>query len=295
MQDDGRDQRWLSGFALPLSFGLHLAIVTLLIVGLPRTLQQPEDDGQAINVDLVTPPEPVASPKPKPPAPAEKPAEKPPSPPPPGADAPPPQQQPMPRLSPVVQFGERDEGPRKALNGSAAEDSEQPAPQKAPDEKASQEPDASPTPGKDAVLLLPEAVTKPGARPADTPGEGKAPKLNKAKTLFSRSATGDTLATTAMRDLPRGVRATTLCVTELREQLLNASPPYFPDVLPSQQLKEGTVIDAPGVAFRADGQWQELSYRCEVDAGATKVVSFAFRVGEPIPRSEWKQRGFPTQ
>jgi hypothetical protein len=198
-------------------------------------------------------------------------------------------------MSPVVQFGERDEGPRKSLDGNTAKDPAQSSPQKTPDEQASTKQDASPMPDKDALLSLPEAVVKPAPRPAGAHGEGKAPKLDKAKTLFSRSATGDSPATTAMRGLPRGVRASTLCVTELREQLLNASPPYFPDVLPSQQLKEGTVIDAPGVAFRAGGRWQELSYRCEVDDDATKVVSFAFRIGEPIPRSEWRQRGFPSQ
>jgi hypothetical protein len=46
-------------------------------------------------------------------------------------------------------------------------------------------------------------------------------------------------------------------------------------------------------AFRADGRWYDLSYRCEIDADAMKVVSFAFDVGEPIPRSEWRKRGLP--
>jgi hypothetical protein len=91
------------------------------------------------------------------------------------------------------------------------------------------------------------------------------------------------------------VRGSTLCVSELREQLLRNAPPYFADLLPSSPLGNGTVIDVPGVAFRANGQWRDLSYRCEVDADATKVVSFAFRIGNPIPRSEWKQRGFPSR
>lgn len=276
---------------MPVSLGLHLAVVAFLVLDLPRALQKPQEDGQAVNVDLVPPPKPAARPKAKPPAPAEKQAEKNPAPQPAGTATP---QTPA-RLSPAVRFGERDEGPRKALDGNSAEDAAQSPAQEVPDEQASPEKDVAPVPDKDAVLSLPEAAVKPAPRPAVAHGEGKAPKLNKAKTLFSRSATGDALATTAMRSLPRGVRATTLCVTELREQLLNASPPYYPDVLPSQQLKEGTVIDAPGVAFRADGRWQELSYRCEVDADATKVMSFAFRIGDPIPRSEWKQRGFPSQ
>ena len=120
-------------------------------------------------------------------------------------------------------------------------------------------------------------------------------KLQEAKTLFSQTATGDLTATTAMRDMPRGVRAGRLCLTELREQLLNALPPYFPDLLPSDRLKDGTVIEIPSAAFRANGQWYDLSYRCEVDTDATKVVSFAYRVGDPVPRSEWERRGLPSQ
>ncbi len=120
-------------------------------------------------------------------------------------------------------------------------------------------------------------------------------KLKQAKKLFSPAATGAAAATTAMGGLPRSARGATLCVSELREQLLRNTPPYFADLLPSSPLKEGTVIDVPGVAFRADGQWRDLSYRCEVDADATKVVSFAFRIGEPIPPSEWQQRGLPSR
>ena len=120
-------------------------------------------------------------------------------------------------------------------------------------------------------------------------------KLEEAKKLFSPSATGDAVATSAMADLPRSVRGGTLCVSELREQLLRASPPYFPDLLPSNPLPKGTVIDVPDAAFRAGGRWLDLSFRCEVDADATRVVSFAFRVGAAIPRSQWQRRGFPPQ
>jgi hypothetical protein len=67
----------------------------------------------------------------------------------------------------------------------------------------------------------------------------------------------------------------------------------LPELLPFDPLKEGTVIEKPSTAFRASWQWHDLSYRCEVDADATKVVGFAFDVGNPIPPSEWKRRGLP--
>jgi hypothetical protein len=119
--------------------------------------------------------------------------------------------------------------------------------------------------------------------------------LHEAKTLFSQSATGDPIATTAMGNLPRGVRASQLCVTELKQQLLNNLPPYYPELLPTDPLKAGTVIELRSTAFRASGRWFNLSYRCGVDKDATKVVSFAFRVGDPVPRSEWERRGLTSQ
>ena len=84
-------------------------------------------------------------------------------------------------------------------------------------------------------------------------------------------------------------------MSELRDQLLNADPPFLPDLLPQTRLKEGTVIEIRNNAFRSFGQWFELSYRCEIDPEATKVLSFAYRVGDPIPRSQWARRGFPKQ
>lgn len=289
-----RDRRWPTGFALPVSVGLHLIVVALLVFGLPHVLQKPPDD-QAVAVDLVPPPE---APKAEPPAPraeAGKPPEKPAGTPPPANDAPA-RQPPVASVRPVFRFGEKDAGPRKSLEGNGAEEAATPpARPEAPDDPASPGQEDPPAPDKETVLSLPDAAATPTPRPAETAGARKSTQLKPAKTLFSRSASGDALATSAMRDLPREVRGGTLCVTELRAQLLNGSPPYFPDLLPSFQLKEGTVVDVPNAAFRAEGQWRALSYRCEVDAAVTKVTSFALRVGEPIPRGEWGQRGLPAQ
>ena len=73
----------------------------------------------------------------------------------------------------------------------------------------------------------------------------------------------------------------------------------LPDALPMFSREEmgdhALKLDQADAAFRADLKWYHLGYRCEVDGDAMKVVSFAYRVGTPIPRSEWKQRGLPAQ
>jgi hypothetical protein len=175
----------------------------------------------------------------------------------------------VPVLRPVVEFGEKDAGPRQADDGNAST-----APE-TPPEKLAPQPDR-PDPAA-AAVAAPEPPVK----------------LTEAKKLYSQGATGDIVATTAMAGLSRGERAGELCASELREQLRHAAQPYWPDLLPAYRLDKGTVMEVRRGAFRAGGQWYDLRLRCEIDADATRVVSFAFDVGAPVPRSEWKRRGFP--
>ena len=96
-----------------------------------------------------------------------------------------------------------------------------------------------------------------------------------------------------MASIPRGKRAATLCASELQQQLQSAS--YFPDLVPLIPLKEGNILDVPETAFHAGAAWYGLSFRCEVDTDATKVLSFAFRVGSTIPPDEWTRLGLPDR
>lgn len=264
VKDDTQQRRHGSGWALPASLGIHLLGGALLLFGLPQFHHRPEKE-QAIKVDLVAPPKPPEKAAPKPPPPAKPPEKKPAPEKPPAADGKAPVHVPIPVLRPVFHFGEKDSGPRKSPDGTTE---------------------------KDASKARPAADKAVGQGIA---GGEAAPRLREAKRLYSQTADADPAAATAMRNIPRDARIGRLCATELRAQLLNASPPYFPQLLPYFRLKEGTVMNAPQAAFQADGRWYEISFRCEVDAEAKKVVSFAFRVGRHIPRSEWKKLGLPSQ
>jgi hypothetical protein len=274
----GRERR-ISRLVILASLGLHLVVVALLMFGLPASLPQPQEE-EPISVELVPPPEP-----PKPPPPPE--------PPPPPKSA---QNQPLPVLQPVVQFGEKDSGPRESPEGnSATETQASPAPQRDPDEKERPQP-ASVT----AVKATGEAPRlgagdAPAPLPEDPQKAQRAAALRKAKTLFSQRASRDSLATMAMRSAPRDVRIARLCATELKEQLIHGTPSYFPEIVPFERLKEGTVVEGLSSAFRSNYEWYHLSYRCEVDAEATKVVSFAFDVGKPLTPDEWARRNLPSQ
>ena len=262
---------------------------------------------------------------PPPPAPEEKPAE-----PPPAEEA---KKQPLPVLRPVFEFGEKDAGPKKSLTGNAPkETTNPPAESKAnaeavePVKQAEEAPAVVEAPPANPVpddIQLPEVgiaaanglqngpiagtsldatkteivtappIASPKNDPSKTPTPGKPVELTEAKTLFSQSATGDPIATIAMGNVPRGVRAGQLCSTELQEQLRHASPPFRAEWVPMYNLPTGNVLEAKRAAFPARGQWYNLSFRCEIDENATKVLSFAYDVGAPVPRSEWRKRGFP--
>ncbi len=263
---------------------------------------------------------------PPPPPRAEKPAE-----PPKSADQA--TGQSLPVLRPVFEFGEKDGGPKKSQNGNASkETTSPPAESKADAEVAEpvkqakeapvtvEAPPANPVPddihlpevgiaaanerkngpvaGASLDATKTEIVTAPPTAspktdPSKTPTAGKPVELTKAKTLFSQSETDDPVATTAMGSIPRGVRAGQLCATELSFQLWRASPPYPADRVRSYRLSSGSVLEVKRSEFRANAQWYDLSFRCELNEDATKVISFAFEIGAPVPRSEWRKRGFP--
>ena len=133
MKDEARERRRNLLWGIPASLIMHVLVAVLLVFGLPVPPQQPQEE-QPVNVALVPPPD---QPKPKPapvppPKPPEPKVEKPPEqkvekPPPPEKQA----QNPPPvdGLKPVFQFGDKDTGPRKSLDGASAQDSS-PAPAK---------------------------------------------------------------------------------------------------------------------------------------------------------------------
>ena len=186
-------------------------------------------------------------------------------------------------LRPVFEFGEEDSGPREQLDGNSSDDGG--LVEDAPEDIAS--------PFEELTANVPT----PSARPSDAPRISVSPNANlpEAKRLFSTEATGSQAAITAMANMPRANRGADLCATELREQLRNGTPAYWPELLPAYELPENTtIIDVDNGAFRAQGAWYNLAFRCELDADVRKVVSFAIKVGDPIPRNQWQARGFPS-
>lgn len=218
---------------------------------------------------------------------------------------------PIPTLRPVFEFGEADRGAAGASDGGRVDKSEVAEATGPQDAETSAPDEAEPSLTLPEISLpeggLPEngsgegeaigATLADSQSPADAPAETVSPSepetLARAELLFSPDLTEDQAALAAMGDLPREVRASQLCITELREQLRYGAPPYRPELLPAYELASGNVLAVPDAAFRADGAWYDLSFRCTVDDGALRVTGFALKVGTAIPRAQWRQRGFP--
>ncbi len=150
-----------------------------------------------------------------------------------------------------------------------------------------------------AMKFRPAKVSKPRSNSAGTPGSTNAAAgspiysgLPGVRKLYSQGATGDALAASSMTGVPRDQRVANPCGSVLNQELRDAS--YSPKWLPSIPLKAGNVLNPPEAAFSTTTTWYRLRFRCEVDADATRVLSFNFRVGDEIPPGEWGRLRLPS-
>jgi hypothetical protein len=323
--DEDKTERRQIRWGLIASVAVHLAVVVLILLRFTAPVPPPPEEN-AIKVDLVPPPEEKKPPEPPPP-PKQVEAKKPDPPKPPPEPPEPEKKLPIPVLKPAVEFAAKDSGPKKSMDGDATEDqaqstdekpAEPPAGQAAAEPAKPEPPAPAPKPAEppqvqatnnpsDTKVQLndkagdaPPAVAKPteDAKPQDAqanaPGKpGATRKLTQARKIFSRSESSDPLARLSMGMVSRAERFDRLCGTELVAQLRHGSPAYNPILFPRIEGPQGNIYDLPNGSFRDAEGWHELSLRCEVDSEAMKVVSFAYSVGKPIPKSEWKSRGFP--
>ncbi|WP_256751840.1 DUF930 domain-containing protein [Mesorhizobium sp. Mes31] len=159
-------------WGIPASLILHaLVVAAFVIYGLPRSPQQPQEE-QPVNVAIMPPPEkPKPKPAPKPPEPTpEKKAEKPPEQKPPPEPPKPPDDQVLKR---VFQYGQKDTGPEKSLDGSSAKPN---TPLPAKDEAAKPAITPTPAPAQPAPAATPQQKaepSKPDEKPATVAPEEK--------------------------------------------------------------------------------------------------------------------------
>lgn len=103
----------------------------------------------------------------------------------------------------------------------------------------------------------------------------------------------------ALRALDAAERIEQLCNLEAMGQIHAWKAEFEPDRVVAYAMGgtklSRTVLEADGAAFRSRKHWYGLRFRCELTANGSKVSGFRFRVGEPIPRSQWAAHDLPPE
>ena len=138
---------------------------------------------------------------------------------------------------------------------------------------------------------VPDLSVLPDTQPRPNAGDImiQATSLRSAKVLADpRSAK----ARKALQGLAPSERIVQLCNIEAMEQVHIWKPEFQPDFLVAYAMADtklsGRKLTADGGAFRSKRRWYALGFTCEVTADQKEVVSFAFRVGDAIPKSQWQ-------
>jgi hypothetical protein len=102
-----------------------------------------------------------------------------------------------------------------------------------------------------------------------------------------------------LKTLDAAERIEQLCNLEAMGQIHAWKAEFEPDrvvayAMASIRLTK-TALEADGAAFRSRRHWYNLRFRCELAANGSKVAGFRFRVGEPIPRSQWAAHDLPPE
>jgi len=152
----------------------------------------------------------------------------------------------------------------------------------------------------------PELTAPNGAGEAAPPSAEPAPKSSGAPPstiLGVHIATdfyaGGILAEPGMAKMKRTLetfapseRLVQLCNIEGLEQIRRGAPAYDPDTLVTYAMSDpvvaGLTLTAPGAAFRSRRKWYGVAVKCTVAANLESVTGFEFRLGKPIPQSDWE-------
>ena len=157
-----------------------------------------------------------------------------------------------------------------------------PAPEKLPSATAPRNEQSAIAPSAQSSGAQPNAMSRSGA-------------MVRATELFSAGVLAENGSRQVRETLPllaKADRVMQLCNIEAVEQICRSQSELQPDYVVADAMTEAELhnssLDAEGGAFRSEGRWYRLKYRCTVTANLAAVASFEFLVGEAIPKREWR-------
>ncbi len=164
------------------------------------------------------------------------------------------------------------------------------------------------TPSEFASMIRQGPAAAPRSEPPSQPQAIEAAPLSepggmvKASRMMAAEALAHPLSRQARETLPllaADERAEQLCGLEAMSQIQAWKSDFEPDRVTAYAKGAtklvGRALIADGAAFRSKRRWYDLSFRCELNPDQAAVVAFAFRVGEPVPKSQWAKIGLPER
>jgi hypothetical protein len=278
------------GWGVLASVVLHLSFACLLLVQLSAGLPRPPEE-QSIKVELVSPspPKPVEKAQSLPKQAFES------------AAAQSEQKVTEPQLPAAGHEGLQEPSPPPESSRPAHPNAET-IPREAPSQitghdQITQGPSDPAPPEVGTTARFDETKPQQTAKPAEARPKQRSRELDRARDIFSPKSMFDPRVMQALGNLPRTGRIRQLCNIEALEQIRKQRPGSFPDILvppvPSGGIVTNDTMNAKGAAFRSRSNWYNVDFKCQVDADATKVVSFRFAVLGAVPRNEWRARRLP--
>lgn len=150
-----------------------------------------------------------------------------------------------------------------------------------------------------------DALLRPGTAPATapsppaverTPGDG----MVRPTRMLSAAALAEPRSRQAREMLPRldvTERDVQLCNVEAMEQVRAWDPTIQPERIVAYATHDlviaGDRVLGNGAAFLAGNAWHALRFDCGLSADHKRVTSFAFAVGNTIPRGQWGTLNLP--
>jgi hypothetical protein len=115
--------------------------------------------------------------------------------------------------------------------------------------------------------------------------------------LFSGTAAAsavDSRVERMLQQLDPDARFEQICDLEAARRI-SEDKSYRPERAVVSALGEPKVANATmtgsGGAFKSKGQWYQFSFTCRTSPDHMQVLSFSYRIGEPIPPEQWEKSG----
>lgn len=101
----------------------------------------------------------------------------------------------------------------------------------------------------------------------------------------------DQRALNSLKQLDLDERLEQRCDLEAMERIARDKGGFRPDKVIAYTFSDpdvkGNRMAAAGAAFRSKGEWYRLDYDCRAGADHLAIEAFDYRIGAPVPKSEW--------